>query len=80
MFCLSAQASESEWVEASEDEDGDEDEDEDDSEDECNSDSNVDESSDDDDDKEVHLLTCSAIDGLFLLFQSIDAQHSFTLQ
>ncbi|KAG2678643.1 hypothetical protein I3760_11G011700 [Carya illinoinensis] len=43
-------ASESEWVEASEDEDEDDDEDGDDSDDECNSDSNSDETSDGDDD------------------------------
>lgn len=57
LFIFLIQASESEWVEASEEED----EDEDDSEDECNSDSNSEETTDDDDDDddddmEVHLL------------------------
>ncbi|KAF5476620.1 hypothetical protein F2P56_003352 [Juglans regia] len=46
-------ASESEWVEASEDEDEDDDDDEDDSDDECNSDSNSDETSDGGDDDDV---------------------------
>lgn len=46
------QATETEWVEVSEDEEGDEDEDEDDSEDEGNSE----ESDDEDDDEEVEVL------------------------
>lgn len=49
------QATETEWVEVSEDEEGDEDEDEDDSEDEGNSE----ESDDEDDDEEVEVLASS---------------------